>query len=93
MAFHGDIGDLRRAAAQRCGDGAPTAPEERSRRVSRWAVVVYVVVTLATPLLIYAGPDVMSPAAPAIAEAARDGELSMHAHSIHANAAAAANVH
>jgi len=93
MTLHGDIGDLRHAAAERCGDAAPAQPEERSQRVSRWAVVIYVLVALATPLLLYAGPDVLSPTAPAIAEAALDGHLSMHAYLAPANAGAADHVH
>ena len=80
MTLHGDIGDLQLAAREGRGDDAPVQPEARSRRVSRWAVVIYVVVALATPLLLYAGPDVLSPTAPAIAEAALDGHLSMHAY-------------
>ena len=85
MTFHGNIGDLRYAAQQGRGDDTSAQPEARSRRVSRWAVVIYVVVALATPLLLYAGPDVLSPTAPAIAEAARDGKLSVNiAHAAHA---------
>jgi len=52
--------------------------EEQSRRVSRWVSILYLVAALATPLLLYFGPDVSSPTAPAIANAALDGRLTMH---------------
>jgi hypothetical protein len=52
--------------------------EEQSRRVSRWVSILYLVAALATPLLLYFGPDVLSPTAPAIADAALDGRLTMH---------------
>jgi len=32
--------------------------EEQSRRVSRWVSILYLVAALATPLLLYFGPDV-----------------------------------
>jgi hypothetical protein len=40
--------------------------------------LIYVAVALATPLLIYAGPDVMSPAATVIAGKALDGDIPIH---------------
>jgi hypothetical protein len=43
-------------------------------------VVTLVAVALATPLLLYRGPDVLSPAAPVIAEEALEGHLSLHAY-------------
>ena len=49
-------------------------------RVSRWVVVIYIVVALAAPLLMYAGPEVMSPAAPVIADKALDGEFAVRLH-------------
>ena len=52
--------------------------EEQSRRVSRWVSILYLVAALATPLLLYFGPDVSSPTAPAIANAALDGRLTIH---------------
>lgn len=51
--------------------------EEQSMRVSKWTSIVYLVIVLATPVLVYSGPDVMSPATPAIADAAIDGHLSL----------------
>src|SRR5581483_12149946 len=42
-------------------------PVERPGRITRWAWVVYVVMALATPLVMYSGPDVMSPSATVIA--------------------------
>jgi hypothetical protein len=83
MTLYIGIGRSRSAGPATHRDDA----DAQSRRVSRWAVVAYVVVTLATPLLLYAGPDVLSPAAPAIAEAARGGELPIHPHATHAAAA------
>ncbi|HEX6138760.1 MAG TPA: hypothetical protein VF059_13990 [Casimicrobiaceae bacterium] len=71
----------------------PSVSEEQANRVSKWIAAVYVAVALATPVLVYSGPDVMTPTAPAIAEAALDGHLTMNAYLIHANAAAAADVH
>jgi hypothetical protein len=52
--------------------------EEQSTRVSKWASIVYLAIALATPVLVYSGPDVMSPATPAFAAAAIDGHLSLH---------------
>ena len=40
--------------------------------------MLYVVIALAAPLLMYVGPDVMSPAAPVIADGALDGDLALH---------------
>jgi len=44
----------------------------------RWVALIYVVVALAAPLIMYVGPDVMSPAAPVIADGALDGDLPLH---------------
>jgi hypothetical protein len=52
--------------------------EEQSARVSRWTSVLYLMTALATPLLLYFGPDVLSPTAAAIANAALDGRFSVH---------------
>jgi hypothetical protein len=68
--------------------GNPTA----SWRTGRWVTLIYVVVALGAPLLVYAGPDVMSPTAPLIADKALDGKLTMRIHTLHANASAAANL-
>ena len=54
--------------------------DEQSTRVSRWTSVLCLMTALATPLLLYFGPDVLSPAAPAIANAALDGRFSVHRH-------------
>jgi hypothetical protein len=54
--------------------------EPSPRRGARWVVVTLVAVALATPLLLYRGPDVLSPAAPVIAEEALEGHLSLHAY-------------
>lgn len=60
-------------------DRSPAANvEEDSRRVSRWVSILYLVTALAAPLLLYFGPDVLSPAAPAIANAALDGRFTVH---------------
>ena len=47
------------------------------RRGARWAAIVYVALALATPIIVYAGPDVMSPAVPVIADAAAEGHLAL----------------
>ncbi|HXR57039.1 MAG TPA: hypothetical protein VN858_09560 [Casimicrobiaceae bacterium] len=52
--------------------------EGRSQRVSRWMSILYLVVALATPALLYFGPDVLSPAVPAVANAALDGRFALH---------------
>ena len=52
--------------------------EEDSTRMSRWASILYLFFALAAPVLVYFGPDVMSPAAPVIANQALDGHLSFH---------------
>ncbi len=54
--------------------------EEQSTRVSKWTSILYLAIALATPLLVYSGPDVMSPAAPAIADAAINGHLTLYRH-------------
>lgn len=59
-------------------NAAPVNVEEQSRRISRWMSILYLVAALATPLLLCFGPDVLSPTAPAIANAALDGRLTMH---------------
>ena len=48
--------------------------------MSKWTSIVYLAIALATPVLVYSGPDVMSPATPAFAAAAIDGQLSLHRH-------------
>ena len=54
--------------------------EKRSTRVSKWTSILYLAIALATPVLVYSGPDVMSPATPAFANAAIDGHLTLHRH-------------
>jgi len=44
----------------------------------RWVAFIYVVIALAAPLIMYVGPDVMSPAASVIADGALDGDLPRH---------------
>jgi len=50
----------------------------RPRPAWRWVAFIYVVIALAAPLIMYVGPDVMSPAAPVIADGALDGDLPLH---------------
>ena len=52
------------------------------RRSNAWRLVavVYVMVALAAPVLLYAGPEVLSPAALTIAGDALHGELPLHLH-------------
>jgi hypothetical protein len=59
--------------------------EPSTRRGARWVVVALVAVALATPLLLYRGPDVMYPAAPVIADEALEGHLSLHAYTSRAS--------
>lgn len=62
------------------GDSGDRSSGARTKFVAaRWATIVYVVVALAAPLLIYAGPDLVSPAT-AIANAALDDRLSLRTH-------------
>ena len=43
---------------------------------SRWVVLIYLIVALGAPLLVYAGPELM-PAAPLIADKALDGQFTL----------------
>lgn len=52
-------------------------------RATRWVAAIYFIIALATPLLLYAGPEVLSPAAPAIAEHAVDGTFVFPPHAAH----------
>jgi len=49
-------------------------------RASRWIAALYFVIAIATPFLLYAGPDVLSPAVPAIADHAADGSFALPLH-------------
>ena len=49
-------------------------------RASRWIAALYFVIAIATPFLLYAGPDVLSPAVPAIADHAVDGSFALSLH-------------
>ncbi len=49
-------------------------------RGSRFEAAVYVAIAVAAPFLMYAGPDVLSPAAPTIADHAADGTFSLGLH-------------
>jgi hypothetical protein len=71
--------------SQRDGQRRSTPRErlrDRFRRRSGWRLVafVYIVVALAAPLLLYAGPKVLSPIALTIAGEALQGELPLHLH-------------
>ncbi len=59
--------------------------DRSTRRGARWVVVALVAVALATPLLLYSGPDLMYPAAPVIADEALEGHLSLHAYTSRAS--------
>jgi hypothetical protein len=52
-------------------------------RASRLVAAIYFIIALATPFLLYAGPQVLSPAAPAIAEHAIDGTFVFPPHVAH----------
>jgi hypothetical protein len=53
----------------------PCDTERQSMRVSRWTSLLYLVVALAAPVLVYSGPDVLSPSAEVIADAALVGHF------------------
>lgn len=78
-------------AGTRRGPTGPVNVEANSRRLSRWMSILYVATALATPLFLYFGPDVLSPTAPAIANAALDGHFTMHP-DVACNAKTGANV-
>ena len=59
--------------------------DSATRRGARWVVVALVAVALATPLLLYNGPDLMYPAAPVIADEALEGHLSLHVYTSRAS--------
>jgi hypothetical protein len=52
-------------------------------RASRWVAAIYFIIALATPFLMYAGPQVLSPAAPVIADHAVDGTFVYPPHVAH----------
>ena len=54
-------------------------------RASRWIAALYFVIALATPFLLYAGPEVLSPAVPAIADHAVDGSFALPFHPLRLN--------
>lgn len=56
----------------------PSCGEREARRFSRWMSILYLAVALVAPLAIFSGPDVLSPTAPAIANAALDGHFAIH---------------
>ncbi|HLX27615.1 MAG TPA: hypothetical protein VKV24_03885 [Casimicrobiaceae bacterium] len=73
----------------------PSYGEREARRFSRWMSILYLAVALIAPLAIFSGPDVLSPTAPAIVNAALDGRFAIHRHScgdVHANATAPATM-
>ncbi len=85
--------DARSQAPEKDGDGTSAAGfftrhaallrgglvRHRSRSSAwRWVAFVYFVVALAAPVLVYSGPDVLSPVAPVIAGEALDGDLPAH---------------
>jgi hypothetical protein len=74
--FTNSASEPRIAPAESRSPGYPSA--EPSKRVTRWATILYLAMALATPLLVYAGPSVMSPMEPMIADAAIDGQFSFH---------------
>ena len=66
-----------KTAHQRAGGGPLDAP---STRISRLTTMLYVLFAVGAPALVHWGPDVLSPTAPAIANAALDGRLALPAH-------------
>lgn len=78
MASHRIFGPVRASPDGEPAEREYSHSEEESRRVSKWMSVLYVAIALAAPLVVYSGPDVMSSATPAIANAAIEGKLSLH---------------
>lgn len=72
--------DLRHPFGTTLVAGFFRAYASKATRGSRWVAIIYVVVALATPLLMVAGPEVMPPAAPVIADKALDGALAAQLH-------------
>jgi hypothetical protein len=61
------------------------ATHKTKEGASRWIAALYIVIALATPLLLYAGPEVLSPAVPAIADHAVDGTFAISFHTSRIN--------
>lgn len=55
-----------------------STPEAATNRMSHLTSIVYLVVALAAPLIVYFGPDVLSPTAPVVANAALAGQFALH---------------
>lgn len=75
---HGFVPMLRRVSLQVPG---------RSDRASLCLILLYAVLVLAVPWLIFMGPEVMSPSIPAFAQAAEDGRATLHAAAVKAHPA------
>ena len=54
-------------------------------RASHWIAALYFVIAIAAPFLLYAGPDVLSPAVAAIADHAVDGSFALSFHTARIN--------
>ena len=80
MATHRNEKRAAKSAEVRDDEATSSNTERESTRVSRWTSLLYLVVALAAPVLVYSGPDVLSPSAPAIADAALDGRFTIHRH-------------
>jgi hypothetical protein len=79
----GDCLNDRESPVERMGvAGFFVCPPARER-ASRWVAAIYFIIALATPFLLYAGPEVLSPAAPAIADHAVDGTFVYPPHVAH----------
>ena len=61
------------------------ASRKTKEGASRWIAALYFVIALATPFLLYAGPEVLSPAVPVIADHAVDGTFAISFHTSRIN--------
>jgi hypothetical protein len=80
MALHASFPSAPASPSVNSAEADYSRAEEQSSRISRWTSVLYVMIALATPVLLYFGPDVLAPTVPAIANAALDGRLTVYRH-------------
>ena len=75
----------RQSPVEQMGAAGFFARRPARERAPRWVAAIYLIIALATPFLLYAGPEVLSPAAPAIADHAADGTFVYPPHVAHHN--------
>jgi hypothetical protein len=80
MTLHASLPSAPASTSVNTPEADYSRAEEQSSRISRWTSVLYVMIALATPVLLYFGPDVLAPTVPAIANAALDGRFTAYRH-------------